>query len=153
MKRADYIAIGVAVAAVLIVTIFLYLLVRPPEPPIHYTQSEYYPDKDVYAPGETMVYSPSLVIRQEGIIEFVRTFWDVTHDRSALLCDSTDAPQDRFLRDFPPGTIGNARGGRVVMVLIPKLPPGDYIYRSTAVRWVTPGQSNYSVQFRIETPC
>lgn len=124
----------------------------PPEPPIHYTQGEYLPERSVYAPGESFVYSPTLVIKTAGRIDVFRSFWDRTHDRNATLCSGGSAPTISIARNFPISTVGNVRGGSRVQLIVPPLPPGDY-YLISSASGPNGGQSVYVVPFSIRREC
>jgi hypothetical protein len=154
LKRfsVDHLYLVVVAGAVFVVVYALWNALQT-EPPIHYTQATYEPNKAVYAPGETLIYTPSLQVAQEGWTDFLRTFWDATRDSSAKLCDGSDAPQDAFSRNLPRGILGNARGGRAVSVVVPKMPPGDYILQSSAVKHSGGGQGYYEVKFSITQAC
>lgn len=152
MKIKDILLNTVVFGAVLVVALGLANAIPGEEPPIHYTDQEYAADKAVYMPGETLIYTPTLVIKREGRTFFLRTFWDDTRDGAARLCDGSDAPQDEFSRNLPRGIIGNARGGRQVTIVVPKLPPGSYRLLSSALK-VGGGESHYEVPFRVERAC
>ncbi len=143
---------AVAIVMVAVVAFALFRLARPPEPPIHYTQEEYTPNKAVYEPGQSMVYSPTLVIRVPGRVNVLRSFWDRTNDRNAVLCSGQSAPVLQVSRNFPPTTIGNVRSSGRVQLLIPDLPPGEYWLLSSA-SGPDGGQSQYAVPFSIRKEC
>lgn len=124
----------------------------PPEPPIHYTQDEYLPARAIYAPGQTMIYSPTLIIRTPGRVDVFRSFWNRDKDANAALCSGQPAPTISVSRNFPATTLGNVRGGSRVQVLIPPLPPGRYWLLSSAVG-PDGGQSMYQVPFVIAKQC
>lgn len=124
----------------------------PPEPPIHYTEAEYPPSKAIYAPGETLTYTPTLVLKVKGHTDFWRSYYDDTRDKTAVLCDGSPSPQDSFWRNLPAGSIGNARGGRTVSYVVPKMPPGKYRLQSSATK-PSGGEGYYEVPFEITEPC
>lgn len=151
-----YVALGMSV---LVMVSVLVLVVytnthreAPPLPPIHYTQEDYYPDRAVYAPGDTLMYTPTLTINVGGRVDFLRTYWDDTRSQSARLCDGAFAPQDAFSRNLPRGIIGNARGGMAVPYTVPKLPPGHYRILNSATK-PSGGESDYEVPFEIIETC
>jgi hypothetical protein len=153
MRTRETLYILVVAGAVLVTVIFVFRLFLPPEPPIHYTHGEYAPDKSVYAPGETLIYTPTLVVKLEGRTDFLRTYWDVTRSAPARLCDGREAPQEQFSRNLPRGIVGNARGGNQVRKFVPKMPPGDYVLLSSAVKAGGGGEGYYEVAFSISEPC
>ena len=142
--------IGIAILFVL--GRVLVQIAQPPEPPLHYTQAEYKAEKAVYAPGESMVYSPTLIVARAGRIDVLRSFWSRTKDANATLCSGVSAPTISVSRNFPASVVGNVRGGARVQLLIPPLPPGDYWLLSTATG-ANGGQGVYQVPFRVERAC
>jgi hypothetical protein len=158
MKRLsiDFLYILVAAGAILVTSYGLFAALRepppPPQPPIRYTQLDYYPDRAVYAPGETLVYTPTLIVNLAGRTNFLRTYWDDTRNQSARLCDGTSVPQDEFSRNLPRGIIGNARGGTSVSYTVPKMPPGHYRILNSATK-PSQGESDYEVPFEIRQAC
>lgn len=147
---APFLAIAVVGVAVLVYA--LILVTSPPEPPIHYTQAEYAPARAVYAPGESMVYSPTLIIKAAGRVDVFRSFWDRDRDQNAALCSGGAAPTIAISRNFPMSVIGNVRGGSRVQLLIPNLPPGRYWLLSSA-SGPGGGQSVYRVPFDVTQKC
>jgi hypothetical protein len=148
-----YFPFAIVAVVMIAVTIFALLrLAQPPEPPLHYTAAEYPAARPVYAPMETMIYTPTLIVKQEGRIDVLRSFWSRTLDSAALLCDGSPAPTIEARRNLPAGTVGDIRGGRAVLVPIPNLPPGDYWLISSATG-PGGGQSVYQTPFRVVRAC
>ncbi len=144
------IALGLSILFVF--GVMLVRLAQPPEPPLHYTQAEYKPERTIYAPGEPLVYSPTLIVARAGRIDVLRSFWSRTKDANATLCSGQSAPVIQISRNFPPSTVGNVRGGSRVQLLVPLLPPGDYWLISSA-SGPNGGQSVYSVPFKVTQAC
>lgn len=145
-------AIAALLGVLFILVVVLVRLAQPPEAPLHYTQAEYLPDKPVYTPGDTMTYSPTLVLRSGGRIDVLRSFWSRNQDRSATICSGQSAPVIQISRNLPAGSVGDVRGGARVRIMIPDLPPGDYWLLSSAVG-PDGGQSLYQVPFSVKKEC
>ncbi len=143
---------AVAIVMVAVVVFALFRLAQPVQPPLHYLQAEYQPARSVYAPLETLSYTPTLEVKTAGRVTVLRSFWNRTKDSAASLCDGSSAPTVEVVRNLPAGTVGNVRGGRAVLVAVPKLPPGDYWLISSAVG-PSGGQSVTEIPFRVEKSC
>jgi hypothetical protein len=147
----DHLYIIIASAAVFVACYGLWSALNT-SAPLHYTQVEYTPERSIYAPGETMVYTPALEVKRAGRVDVLRSFWSRSADESATLCNGESAPTITVTRNLPTGTVGNVRGGRAVRVEIPDLPPGDYLLLSSASGPVG-GQSVYEVRFSVRQAC
>src|SRR5690349_6716277 len=68
------------VELIFIVPIAIYAVVlyigtwyaQPPAPPLAYTAKEYKPDRLVYLPGDTMVFTPALSVKVVDTVQIVR---------------------------------------------------------------------------------
>lgn len=143
---------AVAIVMVAIAVVALVRLARPADPPIHYTQAEYTPQHAAYAPGESLVYTPTLVIKVAGRVNVLRSYWNVTTDRNAVLCSGQPAPVIEISRNLPIGSIENVRDGNAVRLPVPDLPNGEYLLLSSAVG-ADGGQSVYQVRFKVVRSC
>lgn len=143
---------AVAIVMVAIAVVALIRLAAPPEPPIHYTQAAYLPERALYAPGESLVYTPTLIIKTPGRVTVLRSYWNLGTDRNATLCSGQSAPVIEISRNLPAGSIGNVRDGNAVRLPVPDLPNGDYLLLSSAVG-AGGGQSVYEVRFRVVGSC
>lgn len=155
MKRPSpaLLIVGATFAGILFVFGYmLFQIAQPIAPPLHYTQLAYTPARAVYAPLESMVYTPTLEIKQAGRVDVLRSFWSVTTDSAASLCDGSSAPTTEIKRNLPPGAVGDIRGARAVRITIPNLPPGDYLLLSSATG-PGGGQSVYQVSFTVIKKC
>lgn len=157
MRYAQLYAISIvaSVAAIVMVCVALYAVysyIRPPEPPLHYSAAEYQAERPTYAPGENLVYTPTLTVRRTGLVTVIRTFWSVSQDTAATLCDGSSAPIIEVKRILPAGLVGDVRGGRQVRIPVPNLPPGDYLLLSSA-SGPNAGQSVYQVRFSVTQSC
>jgi hypothetical protein len=153
MNRSVLLFLSALLLSILFVFGFMLVnLAKPPAPPLHYRSIEYAPARSVYAPGETMVYTPELEVRNAGRVDVLRSFWDVTRDQAATLCSGGSAPIIEVKRNLPAGTVGNVRGGKAVRVSVPMMPPGDYLLISSATG-PSGGQSVYQVAFSIDAAC
>jgi hypothetical protein len=144
-----------ALPLVVIVPILLlgfYVLAAGPGAPLQYTERSYTPEHSVLAPGDTLVYTPTLVIRRAGRIEVLRSFWSVDTSKDAALCSGDPAPIIEIVRNRPASIIGNVRGGVAVTVPVPNLPPGRYLLL-TSVSGPGGGQDAYEVPFVITKNC
>lgn len=135
-----------------IVVYGFFILARGPEPPLEYTQHEYQAERTELAPGDTLIYTPTLYIRAAGRIDILRTFWSVDRSADAVLCSGEPAPIVQITRNRPRGILNNFRGGSAVKLPIPNLPPGDYLLLSSA-SGPGRGQSDYQVKFSIRRKC
>lgn len=169
MKRAQPWAMTIAGTMAAVVMLGLLGLVvyqsivppSPPTPPLRYVVSEtdtsiaetFASDRSIYAPGETLIYTPTLIRQKHGRVDVSRAFYDVTRDQSALLCDGSPAPQIEFWRPLPRGVSHNVRGGRQVLIAIPKMPPGDYLVQSSVIDPANGGEAYVEVPFSIREPC
>lgn len=120
--------------------------------PIEYSQAEYQPERGELAPGEFLVYTPTLKINQAGRVDIFRSFWNRDTDSNAALCSGGPAPVYEIHRNFPVGVVGNVRGGRQARIAIPDLPPGRY-WLITSAAGPNGGQSVTEVGFVIIQPC
>lgn len=120
--------------------------------PLEYTQSSYTPDRAVYRPGDSLVYTPTLVVRHEGRVNVLRTFWDLTRNQSAQLCSGVAAKRITIENNLPVGIVGNVRGGRSVPVRLEDLPNGDYAL-ITSASGPDGGQGVYEVRFTVVGSC
>lgn len=143
---------AVAIVMVAIAVVALIRLAAPPQPPLHYTQSEYAAPKGVYLPGETLTISVAISVNHAGIID-VRRGWRMLPSHGwARLCDGTQAA---IITVAPPPFSSAAIGqnvGNVVSVKIPNLPPGAYEFISSS-RDGAGGEGTFSTRFTIEAPC
>lgn len=142
----------VAVAMAAILVIVLIRLARPPAPPLAYTQFEYPPERSVYAPGETLVYTPSLRVLRPGALT-IRRGWRIRPSgQIATLCDGTTPPiVVSEPPPFPPGAVGMGINRRV-SVEVPVLPPGDYWLVSSALK-ADGGEALTQVAITITRAC
>lgn len=150
---------GLAIIIVLAAAAVLYLAVdlkwfNAPAPPIAYTASVFPAEREFYAPGETLRYTPTLTLRAETEIEGVRILVNARTRRTARLCDGTAAKPIPVLGGAEEGTEANIDGGAFVAIPIPKLPPGDYWVRSFVHGFgESGGQATYKVMFSITKKC
>lgn len=164
MKRATDVFIFTLLAIVATmavgVLIYAYTVTRtPPDPPLKYTKKEYTPERGflaVYNPGETLVYTAALTVKQDGALEVVRGFRDEKYGRS-LLCDGTIAknivlkPEDQPA-PFPPEAVGNDVEGQI-RIVVPDLRPGLHWATSSVYKVATGGEAVTTVRFRVTRPC
>lgn len=141
----------VALALVLVILVGFAVLLRRPAP-IAYRSKVYTPAADVLAPGDSLVYTPTLVLSREGDLKIVRTFWRLDTHKIARLCTGqvTDSIE-RQPRSVPDDVLGFVQDDQVT-VKIPVVPPGDYVLSSTAITNAG-GLSPSKVYFRVERPC
>lgn len=153
MKRTLTIVLAVLalLLAIFSALILIYQRVNPAAP-LEYTQHEYAAARTELAPGETLVYSPTLTIRAAGRIDILRSFWNADKGSDAVLCSGQPAPIIQISRNRPRGVLNNFRGGAVVSIPVPNLPPGHYLLLSSA-SGPGRGQSDYQVAFRVTKPC
>lgn len=151
----------------LIITMVVISYSRKPSPPLAYTQVEYLTDRSriesgrtipgVYNPGETLTYTASLEVKQDGALEVVRGFRTDPGFARAQLCDGTTAknivpaPEDQP-SPFPPAAVNNNVEGRIA-VLIPDLKPGLYWLTSSVYKVATGGEAVTTVKFRVTRAC
>lgn len=135
--------------------IVTYRVTLPPlDPPVKYTAAVFPPEKPIYAPGETLRYTPTLILRSETEIGGHRFIMSATTRRIARLCDGTPARPIPVVGGAEEGTEANIDGGAFVPILIPKLPPGDYWVRSFVHGYgESSGQATYRVFFSVREPC
>lgn len=162
-RRNIFIVFGIAAGfAALVMFVFLGLVVwqryinppLPPVPPIRYSTSVFLPERAVYAPGETLRYTPTLTLRAETEIEGIRTIVSAHTRRTARLCDGTSALPIPIHSGAEEGTEANIDGGAFVAVPIPKLPPGEYWVRTFVHGFgESSGQATYRVLFSVKEPC
>jgi hypothetical protein len=135
-----------------VLVVLLVRIARPAAQPLEYTQTEYDPERPIYAPGETLVYTASLTIKRAGAIDLVRGWRIRPSDGRARLCNGDNAP---VILDTPapfsPGAVGNEVEGRV-SVVVPDLPPGDYWLVSSVVK-KDGGESLTRVGLSVVRPC
>ena len=156
MKHPITVAAGIVAALCVGVALFAAysLVLRKPQPPLTYTTPAYLPERQVYMPGETLVYTPSLTVERGGLTQATRSFWDVDQWNFARLCDGSDAGTiESPKRVFPARAHGRAIANRVP-VKVPNLPPGRYLISSSAHKETANGGEALSeVEFLIATPC
>ena len=158
MIKQHPVTVAAACVAALCVGVALFavytLVLRTPVAPLTYVSPSYIADRQVYAPGDTLVYTPALTVERAGITQVTRSFWDVDKGSFALLCDGTPAPTLRNdPRVFPARAHGKAVANRVP-IKIPNLPPGRYLVSSSAVKPTGDGGEALSeVEFLIARPC
>lgn len=132
--------------------VMLVRLAQPPAPPLTYTRDTYQPERVVYAPGETLVYTASLTVDRAGALELTRGWRTRPAEGRARLCNGENAP---VIHDgpppFSPGAVGTEVEGRI-RVVVPDLPPGDYWLISSVIK-KDGGESLTRVPVRIERPC
>jgi hypothetical protein len=129
----------------------------PPAPPLAYTQNEYQPERSIYAPGETLVYTASLTVKQDGWPNVVRGFRVNPGETRARLCDGTFAKNivvepEYQPAPFPPAAVGNEVEGRIE-VPIPDLRPGDYWLTSSVFKASGGGEAVTTVRFSVARAC
>lgn len=154
----DHVYLIVALGALVAAMVGLWFALRPAspaEPPIHWTAAEYTPERHVYAPGDTIVYTPTLRMLYGGEVAGLRSFWDVAHVRPARTCDNAPTPTYEINNNFPAGEYGNlVTGAPSVALPIPALPPGDYTIETNVHGFgVATGQTGYVVRFSVTQAC
>lgn len=140
-----------AAFSVLLLSAAVISRLTPPEPPLHYTQAEYTPERPVLAPGGTLVYTPTLTVNRSGRIEIVRSFWDVGRNQAATLCDGSAAPSVSIARALPLSLHGALRQ-QPVRIELPNLRPGVYLLVSSATK-PDGGEAGSQVRFRVTKRC
>lgn len=143
---------AVAIVMVAVVAYALFRLASPPPPPIHYTQAEYAAARAVLAPGASLVYTPTLEIKNAGRVTVLRTFWNRDTNQNAVLCSGQSAPIIEITRNLPASIVNDFRGGNAVHIPVPDLPNGRYWLLSSA-SGPGGGQSTYSVPFEVTNSC
>lgn len=139
------------VLAILAALILIYQRVNP-SAPLEYTAHDYAPARADLAPGDTLIYSPTLTVRAPGRIDILRSYWNVDTGTDAVLCSGQPAPIIEISRNRPRGVLNNFRGGASVRLPVPNLPPGRYLLLSSA-SGPGRGQSEYQVRFSIRQKC
>lgn len=129
----------------------IILRLTPPEPPLTYTQAEYTPERPVIEPGETLTYTPTLVINRAGRIDIVRSYWDVGRNQTGMLCDGSAAPSVSIARALPLSLHGALRQ-QPVRIELPNLRPGVYLLVSSATK-PDGGEAGSQVRFRVTKRC
>lgn len=151
MKQPLLPFIIVAVMMMLLLGVAIVRGLMPPEPPLAYMQAEYEPERRVLAPGQTLIYTPTLTVNHAGRVELIRSFWDVGRNQSAMLCDDTLAPSVEIVRALPPLLHGVLRQ-QPVRLPIPNLKPGTYLLVTSATN-PEGGEAVTQVPFRVTQRC
>ena len=144
----DHLYIIVALGGAFVAAYGLFGVLNNP-PALEYTQRYYQAARAVYAPGERIVYTPTLRYRDWGPVDVRRTFNVRPSGVHARLCDGSDAPVRDIPRNLVFESVGVYREPNT-SELVPKLPPGDY--------WLTNSakgerKSQYQVPFSVVEPC
>lgn len=144
---------GAVIVAVLVVFgVFIFQLSRGPAQPFEYTRDEYQAEHFIYAPGETLVYTPTLTVKRSGVFD-TRRGWR-TRPAAQRARDCAGNPIPPIVDNpppFPPDAIDTDVETRVA-VPVPNLPPGDYWLVSSVTK-PDGGESITKVAFRVLTPC
>lgn len=127
----------------------MFLTLRPP--PIEYSADYYTPERVALAPGDTLIYTPTLTIAHGGYLKVVRGYWNIDQNQAATDCEGKIVPPIVMERSVPPLVAGVVRGN-IVKLVIPALPPGHYWLSSTAMG-PTGGTASYLVGFSVVKPC
>lgn len=148
----------VAMLAILVLLVLVYQGVQRSQaaPPLRYTQTTYTPDKAVYVPGETLHFTPTLILGYGGRITGLRTIINVDTHRTARLCDGTALKQKYPLdTNLDRGAYGDVMSGlSSVAILIEKMPPGHYKVATNINGYGTQsGEVGHDVYFSIQQPC
>ena len=128
----------------------LIAAVRPPAPLV-YDQPYYIADDAALCPGDVLVWTPTLTVRDAGLITIVRTYWDVANDRAAQTKDGMTLVSIEASRVLPAHLAGKPRAN-TVRLIVPDLPPGAYVV-STSARGVGTEQAVYGVFFSVLSTC
>lgn len=125
------------------------------DPPMRYTADAYPPDKDVYAPGDTLYFSPTIILGHGGQVDGLRTIMDTSTHKRARLCNGLPSRQYDIHTTLDRGLSGNIMtGGPNVPIAIERLPPGRYKVATNVHGYGDQaGQIGHDVYFRLETPC
>lgn len=144
--------VTVAMVMIAVLVIVIARIANPAAPPLRYTQDVYQPERAVYAPGETMVYTATLTVERAGAIHIVRGWRTLPGHARARLCDGSNAP---VLQDtpppFPPEAVDSEVEGRIV-VTVPNLPPGRYVLVTSATK-DDGGETVTQAPMEVRAPC
>lgn len=143
----DHLYLVVALGAALVCVLGLYLALYQP-PPLQYSQRYYDPARPVYAPGETLSFTPTLQYRDWGAYTVRRTFNSRVTGTTAKLCDGTNAPPHDIPFTLAFEVVGVYREPNTGEK-VPNLPPGDYWLIGSVVG----RRAQYQVAFKIVQPC
>jgi hypothetical protein len=138
--------------------------------PIKYADDEYQPGQPIVNVGETLIYTPSLIIQHGGSIEFTRSFYTATK-KGAVDCAGVPLGDIYAKKSYPQDFSGLVRDNTVKIAFLPidtplppdgmspngivyrhALPPGRYELSSTATG-PTGGEASYIVWWEVTTPC
>lgn len=127
----------------MILTLAIILKPNYSEPPIEYSSNIYYPQKELYCPGEYLTFNVDITINSApSIIFIIETFWNVDKQMTEIFADHE---QWTIVTE-------QSRVKRQSNIRIPKLSPGNYEYRRAgALYFSTP--EVFVVPFRIRETC
>lgn len=130
------------------------LYTQPPAPPLAYTAKEYTPERLVYLPGDTMVFTPALSVKVVDTVQIVRGIRNAETHRQALLCDGTLSDvSSRIPAPYGFADLNAALEGPFPFP-IPNLPPGRYELNNDVFSLhPSGGSAQYSVFFLVARPC
>jgi hypothetical protein len=156
MLRPVLIYLAVIAATVFVVSYIVVGLAKNPsvlQPAFVFTSGEYMPEKATYLPGEIIVITPTLILNQAGKIQAFISYWSITTNRDARLCDGTvpngiDLPPHNRPNDI----IGQRRSIIPIRQVVPNFPPGDY-YLLLTVSGPGKSETGWKARFTITEPC
>lgn len=86
-----------------------------------YEKPEYLLDDNKLCPGDTLAFTPTLIVTSAPVlVEITSTWWDVANRRTVVQARQSDVLISIFK--------GNGRFSRTISVTVPKLEPGYYEY-------------------------
>lgn len=149
-----------AIVIVLVAGVVLWLAVdiryfNKTEPPMSYSATEYVPDKSIYAPGETLHFTPTLTMGHGGRVTGLRTIINAQTHLAARLCDGGPTKKYPIEQNLDRGVYGDVvTGAPSVTIEIEKMPPGRYKVATNINGYGDQaGQVGHDVYFAITEPC